>query len=314
MSALTSAGILNEGQWDDRVLQVMLANYRTTGQNGLREDALSSLNLEKNGWEYYHNQLNMSIAPFPSAQLLAMNLVIYKTTGYQPLLDRTKLALKLLMQAYPDKWRFYNGMQQDRARMLLPLAWLVRVDDTPEHREWLTFMTKEFIKHQDSSGAIFEELGTGKGTFPDQKSNETYGISETSLIQENGDPVSDLLYTLNSGFASLHEVVAVTCDPEFIKAEDKLAQFLCRIQTSSDALPELDGTWFRSFDFDRWEYWGSNGDSGWGAWCVETGWIQGSLLTTFALRQMDTNLWDLMVKRPLNIHLEKNIKQLLTDK
>jgi hypothetical protein len=313
MSALTSAGILNEHGWDDRVLQVMLANYRTTGKNGLREDALSPESLKKNGWHYYFHQSNLPIAPFPSAQLLAMNLVIYKTTGYKPLLEKTKKALKTLMDAYPDKWRFYNGMQQDRARMLLPLAWLVRVDDTPEHRKWLTFMTNEFIRYQDSCGAITEELGRGSGTFPEQSSNDTYGISETSLIQENGDPVCDLLYTLNSGFASLHEVVTVTGDAEFRKAEDKLAQFLCRIQTRSSSIPELDGTWFRSFDFDRWEYWGSNGDSGWGAWCVENGWIQGSVVTTFALRELKTCLWDLMIKRPLGDYLQKNLDQLLGD-
>ncbi len=313
MSALTSAGILNEPGWDDRILQVMLANFRTTGKNGLREDALSPESLKKNGWHYYFHQSNLPIAPFPSAQLLAMNLVIYKTTGYKPLLEKTRNALKILMDAYPDKWRFYNGMQQDRARMLLPLAWLVRVDDTPEHRKWLTFMTNEFIRYQDSCGAITEELGRGPGTFPEQSSNDTYGISETSLIQENGDPVCDLLYTLNSGFASLHEVVAVTGDAEFRKAEDKLAQFLCRIQTRSSSIPELDGTWFRSFDFDRWEYWGSNGDSGWGAWCVENGWIQGSVVTTFALRELNTCLWDLMIKRPLGDYLQKNLDQLLGD-
>jgi hypothetical protein len=314
MAALTSAALLDDDQWDNRVLQVILANYRTTGKYGLREDAISSTSLEKYGWQHYFNQSNMTIAPFPAAQLLALNLIAYKTTGYQPFLDKTKMALKLLMEAYPDRWRFYNGMQQDRARMLLPLAWLVRVDDTPEHRHWLTYMTKEFIKHQDECGAIFEELGRGKGTFPQQSSNENYGISETSLIQENGDPVSDMLYTLNSGFTSLHEVVAVTGDPEFRKAEDKLAQFLCRIQTKSKEIPELDGTWLRSFDFKRWEYWGSNGDSGWGAWCAETGWIQGSIVTVLALRQMNTCLWDLMSKRPLKNYLEKNLNEMLPDK
>jgi hypothetical protein len=316
MSALTSGAVLDEKRWDDRVLQVMLANFRTTGQNGLREDALNPQNLDKNGWQYYFNQSNLTLAPYPEAQLLAMNLAIYKTTGYQPLLDRTRKALRLLMQAYPDKWRFYNGMQQDRARMLLPLSWLVRVDDTPEHREWLIFMTSEFIKYQVNCGAIPEELGRsgpGKETFKEQKSNENYGISETSIIANNGDPGCDLLYTLSSGFVGLHEAAAITGNPEFRKAEDKLSQFLCRIQTRSNTIPELDGTWYRAFDFNRWEYWGSDGDWGWGAWCTETGWIQGALVTTFTLRQMNTSLWDLVVKRSLSSYLEKNLNQLFPD-
>ncbi|HQK70288.1 MAG TPA: hypothetical protein PL101_04150 [Bacteroidales bacterium] len=314
LSALVSAGILNTNQWDDRVLKVILANYRTTGRYGLREDAISSADLRKNGWQYYYNSENSTIAPFPAAQLFALNLIAYHTTGFKPLLEKTRTAIGIMMEAYPGRWRFYNGMQQDRARMLLPLAWLVRVDDTPEHRQWLNFMANEFISYQDDCGAIYEQLGMGPVTFTSQKSNETYGISETSLIQENGDPVSDLLYTLNSGFTSLHEVVAVTGDPKFKEAEDKLAEFLCRIQTRSKQIPELDGTWLRSFDFKRWEYWGSNGDSGWGAWCAETGWIQGSILTTFSLRQMNTSLWDIMAKRSLEKLLEKNLYEMLGEK
>ena len=42
------------------------------------------------------------------------------------------------MEAYPDKWKWTNGIQQERARFLLPLAWLVRLDDTAEHRGWLS--------------------------------------------------------------------------------------------------------------------------------------------------------------------------------
>lgn len=311
MGALTSAAILNEERWDDRVLQVILANYRTTGQYGLRNGSLSLQALEKNGWKYYYDQSNLDLSPYGASQLLAMNLAIYKITGYQPLLDKTKQALKLFMQAYPDKWKFYNGMQQDRARMLLPLAWLVQADDTPEHREWLVFMTNEFIKYQDNCGAIPEELGRpGMGRFKEQRSNDTYGISETSIIYNNGDPGCDLLYTLSSGFVGLHEAVVVTGNPEFLKAEDRLSQFLCRIQTRSNTIPELDGTWFRAFDFDRWEYWGSDGDDQWGAWCSETGWIQGALVTTLALRQMNTSLWSLVVKRSLKSHLESNIIKL----
>jgi hypothetical protein len=42
-----------------------------------------------------------------------------------------------MMEKYPDGWFWTNGIQQERARMLLVLAWLLRVEDTPEHRAWL---------------------------------------------------------------------------------------------------------------------------------------------------------------------------------
>ena len=312
MSTLAAAGYLNEGRWDDRVLQVMLANYRTTGPSGLRVSSLNLKKLEEKGWQHYYNSPTQNLAPMPTAQLLAANLAVYKTTGFQPFLERTKKGLRLLMEAYPDKWNWWNGLQQERARLILPLAWLVRLEDTPEHREWLHRITTDLLKHQVPCGAIQEELGQpGQGRFPSPASNEAYGTSETPIIHNNGDPACDLLYTLNSAFIGLHEAAAATGDVELQKAEDLLAKFLCRIQTRSDALPELDGTWFRAFDFDRWEYWGSNADAGWGAWCVETGWVQGWLVTTFALRQLDTTLWDLVIKRPLDVYLKKNVQQLL---
>ena len=66
------------------------------------------------------------------------------------------------MEAYPDKWSWTNGIQQERARMILPLAWLVRVDDTPEHREWLDLMVAKLLENQMPGGAIIEELGDSK--------------------------------------------------------------------------------------------------------------------------------------------------------
>lgn len=314
LSTLAAASALGEDRWDDRVLQVMLANFRTTGTLGLRPTTLSLKALVEKGWQYYYTLPHQNLSPMPTAQLLAANLATYRATGYRPLLERTRLGLRLLMEAYPDKWTWWNGLQQERARLILPLAWLVRVDDTPEHREWLRRIVADFLKSQVSCGAVREELGEpGKGRFPAPASNDAYGTKEAPLIQNNGEPVCDLLYTLNSGFLGLHEAAAATGDTDLRKAEDRLAEFLCRIQTRSDRRPELDGTWFRAFDFGRWDYWASNADQGWGAWCVETGWVQGWLVTTFALRQMNTTLWDLASKRPLAVHLEKNLKQSLPE-
>ena len=314
MSTLAAASVLDEDRWDDRALQVMLANFRTTGPLGLRPTNLKLKTLVEKGWRYYHTLPHRNLSPMPTAQLLAADLAMYRATGYRPLLESTKRGLRLLMEAYPDKWKWWNGLQQERARLILPLAWLVRAEDTPEHREWLRRIVGDFLKSQVVSGAVREELGEpGKGQYPAPASNEAYGTTETPLIQTNGDPACDLLYTLNSGFIGLHEAAAATGDAGWRKAEDRLAAFLCRIQTRSERRPELDGTWFRAFDFGRWDYWASNADAGWGAWCVETGWVQGWLVTTFALRQMNATLWDLTSKRPLAAHLEKNLKQLLPE-
>jgi hypothetical protein len=181
----------------------------------------------------------------------------------------------------------------------------VRVEDTPEHRQWLRRVADDLLALQDSCGAIREQLGAPElGTIPPPKSNEEYGAKETPIIQQNGDPACDLLYTTNFAFLGLHEAAAATSEPVYADAERKLAQFLCRIQIRSGSHAELDGGWFRAFDFKRWEYWGSNGDAGWGAWSIETGWTQGWIASVFGLRQLKTSLWDLTANSGIKKHLD----------
>jgi hypothetical protein len=176
---------------------------------------------------------------------------------------------------------------------LLPLAWLMRVNDTPEHRAWLKRVTVDLLATQDASGALREETGDLKqGQHKMPSSNAKYGTGETPLTQSNGDPVCDLLYTANFALLGLHEAAAATKDPFYAEAEEKLTKFLCRVQVRSEAHPELDGGWYRAFDFRKWDYWASNGDWGWGAWCMETGWSQSWITSVLAMRQMKTSLWD----------------------
>jgi hypothetical protein len=175
--------------------------------------------------------------------------------------------------------------------MLLPLAWLVRVADTPEHRGWLTAVAEDLMRDQQDSGALPErELG-GAGLFRVPRTNEEYGVTESPLIQATGDPASDQLYTTGFTLIGLHEAAAATGDAQLRGYADRMADYLVRIQTRSDD-PTLDGTWLRAFDYERWDYWSSSGDLGWGAWCVELGWGQAWIVASLALRQADSTLWD----------------------
>jgi len=235
----------------------------------------------------------ISYAPHFQAYPWACYLWAYAMTGCDEFYARTVNALEMTVAAYP-RWRWTNGIAQEIARMLLPLAFLVRVNDTPEHREWLSFMAKEMLVQMQPCGAIRERVGDDprEGYYPPPQSNEAYGTNEAPLIQQNGDPACDLLYTTNYAFLGLHEAAAATGDLKLKQAEDKLAEFLCRIQVRSSAHPYLDGAWMRSFDYDMWEHWGSSADQGWGAWCVESGWTNTWIASTFAMRQMKVTLFD----------------------
>jgi hypothetical protein len=294
LGALAASALLDVDQWDQKIMRCLLANLRTTGRLGFRGRRVEQKDLIAQGWRAYYDQESTHYAPHYEGYMWACFLWAYGQTGFEPFLERTETALRMCMEVYPDQWKWTNGLQQERARILLPLAWLVRVDDTLEHREWLRRIAEDLVKTQDACGAIREELGTvGKGSYAPPVSNEAYGTNEAPLIQENTDALSDMLYTTNFAFLGLHEAAAATGDAFYRDAEDRLAKFLCRIQIRSEVHPQLDGGWFRAFDFKRWEYWASNADAGWGAWSIESGWTNGWISGVLGLRQLDTSFWEL---------------------
>ena len=93
-----------------------------------------------------------------------------------------------------------------------------------------------------------------------------------------------------------------------------MADFLVRIQSQSDTHPDLDGAWFRGFDMNRWEYWGSNADHGWGVWGTLTGWTQNWIVSTLALRHQQTSLGDLTKGSGIALHFERCRQHMLPDK
>ena len=142
-------------------------------------------------------------------------------THFGPLLERTERAVRQMMRLFPDHWDCEcNRHEAERARMLLPLAWLVRVQDTPEHRHWLRQVAQYILDSQDASGAIRQKVTGG------EVSNQQYGAGEAPLIHATGDPCTDLLYTTNFAFLGLREAAAASGDPDLKKAEDRLADFL----------------------------------------------------------------------------------------
>jgi hypothetical protein len=292
LATITAAAALNNVKWDLAVIRGLLGNFRTTGKLGFRGDRIDNPALEQHGWKHFRDSDVINISPHFEAALWTCYLWAYQQTGYTPFLEKTRTAINLTMKGYPGGWRWQDNME--RARMLHCLAWLVRVDDTSQHRQWLRLIGQDLIKRQEPNGAIREWLGgSGGGHYQIPQTNESYGVGETPLIQQNGDPASDQLYTSGFALLALHEAAAATGDPDLKKAEDKLAEFLCRTQIRSEKLPFLDGWWFRAFDDKRWECWASSADIGWGAWSLEAGWAQAWGAAVFALRQKETSLWEL---------------------
>jgi len=328
LGCLGTSGILNTDRWDDVLVRNILGNFRTTGVQGFRGWRLENPDLLRKGWQSYWNRNTIQLEPLNKpwltndillqahyeAWMWSSYLWLYNKTKWMPLLEKTRNAITIMMKGYPDQWRWTNGIQQERGRMLLPLAWLIRVDDRPEYRAWLKQLASDIEKCQDNSGAIREELGALEhGDYIPPHSNAAYGTDEAPLIQENGDCVSDLLYTSNFTFLGLHEAYAATGDEQYKRMADKLADFLVRIQVRSEKHKEVDGGWFRAFDYRRWEYMGSNADAGWGAWSIETGWTQAWIPSVLAMRELNKNLWDITKNSKVNNHFNQILRQMIPD-
>ena len=290
LGMIGAAGYLQTNKWDKELAEAIMGNFRTTGKHGFRGERLEEADIIKNGWQHYENRDIIFPSPHFESWMWACYLWLYNKTNYAPLLTKTKEAIRITMESYPDKWKWGSSMQTQRARMILPLAWLVRVEDTDEHRQWLDKMVHEITRYQDESGAIQEELGKGKGMFKSLSKNEDYGTDEGSLIFRNGDKAACMLYTCNFALFSLNE--AYTATGKYKDVVDKLSDFLTRVQVSSKVHNDLDGAWFRGFDYGRWDYWASNSDAGWGAWCTLTGWIQSWIVTTQVQIEQKQSFWD----------------------
>ena len=300
LGALGATAYLGTDKYDRKIIEGILGNFRTSGTNGFRGGSLLDVDIQRRGWQDYYHSPTVNLHPHVESWLWACYLWLYAQSGEKELLERVERGVSMMIAGYPDNWSWTNGIQQERARMILPLAWLYRVSPTPEHKQWLDYMAGELLKNQVECGGIREELGNpSKSSFGKTPSNEAYGITEAPLIFDNGDPVADMLYTTNFAFVGLCEAAAATGDAKYIQSVNKMSDFLTRIQVRSDQFKSVDGAWFRAFDYDAWDYWASNADAGWGAWSTLTGWIQSWIVGTQALLEKNTSLWELANSKQL---------------
>jgi len=313
LGIIGASACMNSSRWDKEILEDILANFRLSSKQGFLGGNLHQEDIERLGWKHFSQRDLVNPSGNFESWMWAAYLWLYDKTKYAPLLEKAKTAIRLTMEAYPAKWNWVIGMQLERARMILPLAWLVRVDDTEEHREWLDRVASDLLQRQDACGAIREELGDGDGMSGRTKSNSSYGEFEATLISKNGDKVSDQLYTNNFAFFGLQEAARATGNKKYADAVKKLSGYLIRIQVKSEKHKDVDGAWFRGFDYGRWDYWASNADAGWGVWATLAGWSQTWIVATQALVELDTSYWESTRSSRINHYMPQTVQLMLGD-
>jgi len=205
-----------------------------------------------------------------TARHLAAMLLAYSKCGKAEYLETARKGLETLMSLYPDLRR-EQSETEEMCRLILPLAVLYDVTSEEKHKKFLYRVTADLEKHRHPFGG-YCEWDTG---YQASCSRESTG--ECSLLTENGDPVTDSLYSMNwlpLGFAYAYHA---TGDPYFYDLWKNAVTFYLRTQIrSADSM--LNSAWCRAFDMDLEEAYGCPHDVGWAANCCETGWTVAEIL------------------------------------
>ena len=243
---------------------------RTTARDGCRvsrtdkpqlsDEALAGLAEADHGTPSAHYN-----AYYHAALLLA-----YQAGGRKEYYDVAKRGLETLMSLYPDTRR-EQSETEEMCRLILPLAALYYISQEEKHLQMLRRVTDDLAAHRHPFGG-YREWDTG------YKASCARGSSgECSLLTENGDPVADLLYSVNwlpVGFAYAYHA---TGDRRYNDLWRGIAAFFIKTQAISDN-PVIDGLWRRAFDMELGEVYGCPNDIGWAANCSETGWTNAEIL------------------------------------
>ena len=242
----------------------------TTGTDGLRISRTDTQYLSIEGIK----KLKSSPSNFPCAHhngyYMAVLVLTYNITGNKEYLDLAIKGIETLMSSYPDTIREHSETQE-LCRLILPLACLYGATKEDKHKKYLYEVTSRLEKYRHKNGGYLEH-----DTGYKAKRSRTSG-TESSLLADNGDPVQDLLYSINwlpLGFAYAFKA---TGDKLFLDLWKDIVKFLSEIQIESND-KKFNGGWMRGIDCERRESYGMPHDVGWGPCAIESGWTVGEIL------------------------------------
>lgn len=262
---------------------------RTTGTDGTRVMRTDNVQLTEDAMK----QMASVPAGFPSAHYnafyLGALLLCHKLTGNETFRSMGLTGLATIMSAYPETSR-EQSETEELCRLVMPLAFAYWVTGEEEQRRWLYMVVEDLQRFRHPSGGYLE-WDTGYRA----NCSRTKG-GESSLLSKNGDPVVDMLYSLNWLPIGFMQAYFVTGDGMFLDLWKDIAAFFKSVQVGS-ANPMIDGVWTRGFDVELMEVYGTPNDVGWGPWAVETGWTMAEIASGLMMGLMRERLADCYKRR-----------------
>ncbi len=242
----------------------------TTGEDGIRTSCTEIRELTPERIAELRKAGSGAPCAHFNAYYHAALLLAYRACGKREYLEVGKRGLETLMTLYPDTTR-ETSETEEACRLVFPLAVLYGITRETKHYEWLCRVTGDLEKFRHRCGG-YAEWDTGYRAACSRRAN-----GECALLANNGDPVADLLYSVNwlpLGFSYAYHV---TGEERFHDLWASVSSFLVCAQMHSE-LPSLNGAWARAFDMDTREFAGVPYDIGWGPYCMESGWTVGEIL------------------------------------
>jgi hypothetical protein len=249
-------------------------------ETGLRPNVISGAQLREMGRKRVSEQLEASLNPHFESIAHAAFIQAYLVTGERAYLDA---ALKgtLYMLRNRDKMRFMYSRTSGLSRFVLPLGFLARHDESGTIAKGLEETIDYLLARQHASGGIEEA---------DNPDPDRFGQEDTGVFRHNGEGIADQLYTNNFLLMNAWEAWKATGSIKYYELYRKLAGYLCRIQIRSPE-PRFHGGWMRAYDLRNGEYFGNNGDTGWGPYCMESGWTNAIVSAGLLLGLMDESIF-----------------------
>ena len=253
-----------------RVLRFLCDTTCKDGLRPARTDVLEYLSSEKSVFGPKNQEHGLASAHYNSWYSAAL-LLCYLVCGEEEYFEVGRKGLETLMSLYPETVREHSETGE-LCRLIFPLSVLYKASGKKEHYDMLDRVFNDLTRLRHESGGYAEwDTGYRSSCF-----NNAGG--ECSLLAQNGDPVADLLYSLNwlpLGFAFAFHV---THEMRFATAWRDICEFFIKAQVISEN-NLLNGAWCRGIDLNRFEYFGIPHDVGWGPCCVETGWTVSEITT-----------------------------------
>lgn len=269
-----------EELYRERGMLVAKGLLATQRQDGLRANVLIRSALAETG-NQGAAELEPSLNPHFESITHAAFIQAYLVTGEEDYLEKALIGSRKLIAKW-DELKFMYSRTSGVTRLVLPLGFLSKHDDSGEIEAGLRKTMDYLAAHQHRLGGVEEA---------DNPDPDRFGQEDAGVYIENGEGIADQLYTNNFLVMNSWEAWRATGNPQYKEIFDEVSRFMRSIQIRSEDA-RYNGGWMRAFDLNKGEYFGNNGDTGWGPYCMESGWTNAITSAGLLLALLNESVFD----------------------